>query len=208
MQIISEKDPQAIKIAADFLRAGKVISFAADTVYGVAVDASNPNAVADLYQLKGRDEKKPVAIFVGSSEVAEKIFVFSDLARRIAFKLLPGALTLVLKQQENCAIKIAKNLNSDAHGFLGFRIIDRPFVVKLLQEFDGVLAVTSANRSGEVAANNSTEVENYFADSHLALLVNSEEPLCKIASTVVKVDGDKLEILRHGAVDESVIKNC
>ena len=76
MQIISAQDSNAAVLAASFLREGKTISFATDTVYGIAVDASNSKAIAALYQIKNRNKNKPIAIFLPNLKVAEKIFLF------------------------------------------------------------------------------------------------------------------------------------
>jgi tRNA A37 threonylcarbamoyladenosine synthetase subunit TsaC/SUA5/YrdC len=67
MKIIKESDLNAVELACDFLRQGKVISFSSDTVYGVAADAKNFDAVNTLYEIKNRDSKKPIAIFVNTS---------------------------------------------------------------------------------------------------------------------------------------------
>lgn len=197
MKIIDEKNPQAIDLAFEFLKAGKVISFATDTVYGIAVDATNDKAVDKLYQLKKRDEKKPIAIFLPDLKSAEKIFVFDELAKKISTKLFPGALTLVLKTKEKPEITLAKNLNYNADGFLGFRIVDSFFVKKLFERFDGVLAVSSANLSGKNPAQNHQEVAKYFPN--LDLLVGGEIST-NSPSTVAKIFDGKITILRQGSL--------
>lgn len=206
MKIVPENNPNAISLACQMLRQGEVISFATDTVYGFAVDASNEKAVEKLYALKNRDAKKPVAIFVKDISDAKKIFHFEDSAKKIAEKFLPGALTLVLQQNNSDFCQIAKNLNREAENFLGFRIVNRDFIMKLMAEFSGILAVTSANLSGAEPANNSAQIEKYFANSNLSLIVDGGELSSKAVSTVVKVIDNKIEILRHGAISELLIK--
>ena len=76
MIIISEKNPDSVNLAIKYLKQGKVIALPTDTVYGVAVDASNYKAVSNLYKIKNRDIKKPVAIFVRNILIAKKIFYF------------------------------------------------------------------------------------------------------------------------------------
>ena len=80
MLVVKEGDPDALNIACDFLCAGKIISFATDTVYGLAADATNHAAIATLYRIKNRDEKKPIAIFVKDLTTAKKIFYFFSAA--------------------------------------------------------------------------------------------------------------------------------
>lgn len=206
MKVILENNKEALKLAVAYLREGKVISFATDTVYGIAADAENERAVECLYNLKKRDHQKPIAVFVKDIKAAEDIFYFDDISKKIAAKFLPGGLTLVLKQRPESLHKIAKNLNSDAKNFLGFRIVDRDFVKKLLAEFDGILAVTSANQAGEEPAVKAKEVADYFLNSDLDLVIDGGDLVQKNISTVVKVFDQKIEILRHGAIAESLIK--
>lgn len=197
MKVISEKDLDAVSIACEFLRAGKVISFATDTIYGIAVDASNFKAVEALYKIKKRDEKKPIAIFVKDLKAAKKIFYFNNLAKKISEKYFPGALTLVLKTKIKSASILAKNLNYNADGFLGFRIVDSNFIEKLLEKFDGALAVTSANLSGQKAATSATEIVKNL--TKLDLLISGKVSK-KTPSTVLKISNKKITILRQGAL--------
>ena len=205
MKIISENNSDSVTLACQYLLEGKIISFPTDTVYGIAVDASNTKAVDRLYDLKKRDTTKPIAIFVKDLKEAENIFSFDEISQKLAAKFLPGSLTLVLKKKKNCSIKISEKL-SDAENFLGFRIINHDFVKNLMEAFDGVLAVSSANISGGKPATSAKEVENYFANSDLELLIDGGISIQKNASTVVKIFDKKIEILRHGAVEESSIK--
>ena len=76
MLIVNENNPNAATLASEFLRDGKIISFSTDTVYALAADASNFQAVETLYQIKNRDPEKPIAIFVKDLDAAKKIFFF------------------------------------------------------------------------------------------------------------------------------------
>jgi L-threonylcarbamoyladenylate synthase len=190
---------QPIDLANNHLRAGKIISFATDTVYGLAVDASNFSAVEDLYKIKNREKNKPIAIFLKNLEEAKKIFYFDETAEKISAKFLPGSLTLVLKTRPQATSLLASNLNQNDDGFLGFRILDQKFTQDLLEKFGGIIAVTSANPAGEKPAINSAEVKKYFGN--LALLIDGGICEKKIASTVVKISNNKIEILRQGSVN-------
>lgn len=205
MKIISENHPDILTIACDLLHQGEVISFATDTVYGVACDASNPKAVERLYEIKKRDYKKPIAIFVKNLAIAEEIFVFDEISRKIAKRFLPGGLTLILPKKQDNGVKLAENLNPNNNS-LGFRIVNNHFVVQLMAKFDGILAVTSANLSDHKAALSTKEVENYFSNSKLALVIDKKMPKTTEASTVVKVENNEVSIIRHGAVTEQSIR--
>lgn len=207
MKIIAENDENAVDLACDFLRAGKIISFATDTVYGIAVDASNSQAIQKLYEIKNRDEKKPIAIFVKDLAAAKKIFDFDEVAQKIAEEFLPGSLTLVLKTKAQALSNLAANLNQNSDNFLGFRIVDNFFIKKLLEKFAGNLAVTSANKSGETAAISASDVQKYFQNSSLDLLIDGGICQQKIASTVAKISDKKITILRLGPTNLSKYEN-
>jgi len=199
MQIIKESDHNALELACDFLRAGKIISFACDTVYGIAVDAGNFKAVENLYKLKNRAKNKPIAIFLKDLEVAKKIFSFDKTSTEIAEKYLPGSLTLVLKTNVEALSNLASNLNQNDDGFLGFRITNYKFVQDLLEKFGGIIAVTSANLTNEKPAINAAEVEKYFND--LNLLIDGGTCEKKVASTVAKISNNQIQILRQGPIN-------
>lgn len=197
MLVLNEKEKNAAKVASEFLQAGKIISFPTDTVYGLAVDASNNKAVDALYKFKKRDLQKPIAIFLKDLESAKKIFCFDKKSEEIAEKFLPGALTLVLKTRDNPLPYLATNLNNNSDNFLGFRIVNNFFVSELFKKFDGILAVTSVNISGNKAATNPDEIKKEFPN--LDLLIEgkiSNQP----ASTVAKIVDNEIKILRQGAI--------
>ena len=200
MLVIKENDKNAINLACEFLRNGKIISFATDTVYGLAVDASNFKAVEDLYKIKNRNKKKPIAIFVKDFEAAKKIFYFDEISQKICKKFLPGSLTLVLETKPEALRLLATNLNQNNDNFLGFRIIDSFFIKNLLEKFNGILAVTSANLSEEKSAITAQEVEKYFNNSKLDLLLDGGICREKTASTVIKISDKKITLLRQGPV--------
>lgn len=207
MKILRENDIHAIDSAVSVLKAGKVISFNCETVYGLAVDASNKKAVDALYHIKKRSKKKPLVIFLPHLNAAKKIFRFDNFSLRIAKKFLPGNLTLVLETKKNASDFLAENLNEKAPDkTLGFRIVDRQFIKKLLKKFDGIIAVTSANPSNHAAAISSAEVQNYFTKDEVTLLIDGGTSCKKTASTVASIRDKKIEILRQGAIPNAMLE--
>ncbi len=196
---IKESDPAALNLACEALHAGKIISFATDTVYGLAVDACNFKAVEALFALKKRDPKKPVAIFLKDLDAAKKIFYFDKVAEKIAEKFFTDSLTLILEVKPQAASSLASNLNLNDEKFLGFRIVNHNFVKNLLDKFGGILAVTSANPSEKKAATSAAEVEEYFANTNLDLLVDGSKSKNQTASTVIKILDGKPQVLRPRA---------
>jgi L-threonylcarbamoyladenylate synthase len=195
MLVIDQKNPNAVDVAIDFLQKGKVICFATDTVYGVAVDATNPSAVDRLYQLKNRDKNKPIAIFLKDLESAEKIFLFNNLSREIIEKYMPGGITVILETNQFGQKILAKNLNNNENKSIGFRIVDSYFVSELFKKYSGILAVSSANKAFEEACYSASMVKKNL--KNLDLLIAGKKT-SKISSTIVKIDADTITLIRQG----------
>jgi len=149
--IISQYQQNAIDFAILQLQNQKVIAIPTDTVYGLAVDASSFEGVEKIYELKKRDNQKPIAIFVQNLTMAKEIFQFNQLAERIANLYMPGKITMILNVKEN-HFNLAKNLNYN-NSTIGFRYVNSFFMAKLLEIYQKPLAVTSANISGGTATN-------------------------------------------------------
>jgi len=197
MKIIDQKNPLSLDLAKQYLAEGKVICFATDTVYGVAVDATNSQAVARLYALKNRPHEKPVAIFVKNIEYAKKLFVFDSLATKIAQKHMPGKKTMILPTTKFAKKILAKNLNNGHNEFIGFRIIDSFFVRKLFENFDGILAVSSANKAFEEPCNSSSKVKKNL--KKLDLLITGKKT-DTTSSTIIKINNNTLILIRQGKI--------
>ena len=195
MLVIDEKKSNAVDVAIDFLQKGKVICFATDTVYGVAVDATNSKAVDGLYKLKNREKNKPIAIFLKNLESAKKLFIFNDLASDIVEKYMPGDITVILKTTDFAKKFLAKNLNNNDNNFIGFRIIDSYFVQKLFEKYNGILAVSSANEASQNPCISASLVKKNL--KNLDLLIVGKKT-SKISSTIVKIVDNELTLIRQG----------
>lgn len=188
----------SVSRAAGILRQGGLVIMPTDTVYGVAADPANADAVRHLYVAKGRDDGKPVALLAADLAAVEKYgAVLSPTERALAQAFWPGALTLVLKT---------------ATGPEGFRVPDCAVACELLRAAGGVLRVTSANRSGEppaLTAAAATSALQGFVDA----TIDGGPSTGGVASTVVEVDGSKIRVLREGALsledlEVEFIKSC
>lgn len=195
MLVIDEKKSNAVDVAIDFLQKGKVICFGTDTVYGVAVDATNSKAVDGLYKLKKRDKNKPIAIFLKNLESAKKLFIFNDLASAIVEKYMPGDITVILKTTDFAKKILAKNLNNNDNDFIGFRIIDSYFVQKLFEKYNGILAVSSANEASQNPCISASLVKKNL--KNLDLLIVGKKT-SKLSSTIVKIVDNELTLIRQG----------
>lgn len=176
--------------AIQALERGQAIVIPTETVYGIAVDPSVPGALPALYRAKGRQPDKPVALFVPGMDAVEQSGVkVNPLARRLAEAFWPGPLTLVLAGTE---------------GTRGFRCPNHPVPRALLSRMGRALAVSSANRSGEPDTCSAPEAAASLGD-RVALILDAGLAPGGIASTVVRVEGDRWEILREGALSRSSV---
>ena len=193
--IISQYHQDSVNLAMQQLQQQKVIAIPTDTIYGLAVDATNFEAVEKLYALKRRDNQKPIAIFVQNLAMAKEIFAFNELAEKLANLYMPGKITMVLYVKEN-NFNLATNLNYH-HKTIGFRFVDSFFVQKLLHLYQKPLAVTSANISGFEVAKSAQDIAKIF---DLELIIDNEKICSNTASTVVEITENYFKILRQGEV--------
>lgn len=205
-RILKESDKSAVKVASEVLKNDGIICFATETVYAIACNGASDLAVKKIYKIKKRDENKPIAVFVSDIKTAKEFLEFNELEEKIAKKLMPGMITMILKQKlkTDSKIKPSKVLN-DGKQDLGLRIPDHEFCLKLLSEFGGVIAATSANLSGEEPAIDFEMVKKYFSGL-VDLIIDGGVCSHKIASTVLKIENDKIKIVREGLIDKNQLE--
>ncbi|XP_059614387.1 threonylcarbamoyl-AMP synthase [Phlebotomus argentipes] len=143
--LVSTANPNAVPLARDLLAAGEVIALPTDTVYGLACDANNPGAIQKLYQIKGREEKKAVAICVAEIDDFHRWGDAAHLPREMLSELLPGAVTLVV----NKSSRLDNPFLNPGFQRIGIRIPDCAFIRELSRAFRAPIALTSANKSSE-----------------------------------------------------------
>jgi L-threonylcarbamoyladenylate synthase len=172
------------QVAAALAR-GELAVIPTETVYGLAADPKAPGAVEKMYGAKERPENKPVAFLAADLEqVRARGAVIEPAAVRLMHRFWPGPMTLAL--------------NTPA-GFVGFRVPDYPVTLSLLWKIGSVLAVTSANRSGNEPALTAAEAAAALG-KWVSLILDAGTSPGGVPSTVVKVDGEKVEVLREGAI--------
>lgn len=197
MKIVNQFDKKAIELAINHLKNGDIVCFPTDTVYGLAVDATNEKAVEKLYNFKNRPKNKPFSIFLSDINIAKKLFVFNNLSTNIANKYFPGQLTMILKTKDYAKKILAKNINNGVNDFVGFRIVDSFFVRNLFANYNGILAVSSANKSNEDPCLSVSQIKNNLCGIDLLI---AGKKASGIASTIIKIDEDNLSIVRNGKI--------
>jgi L-threonylcarbamoyladenylate synthase len=166
-----------------------------ETFYGLGVDPFNAKAVERLFLLKGRSFKDPIPIVAGDREMVERLVETVPLAAETLIqRYWPGPLTIVFKARAE-----VPELLTARTGKIGVRISSSQVVKKLLASLKSPLTSTSANPSGEPPALEPGEVLKYF-EGRLDLLIDGVRLTAKKPSTVVDVTGERLVVLREGAV--------
>lgn len=180
---------EAVKILKD----GGVMVLPTDTVWGVGAFVDSKEGVEKLYQIKKREKGKPTAILVGSMDQAEICGYFNDMARKLATKYWPGALTVVVQAKSGVNKKILNDV-----GGVGIRWADNEMVRDLCEGLDGGIVATSANFAGGKPPKSLSEVSGDLLDS-VDGVVGQNDGEGK-SSTVVDCMGEQIKVLRQGEV--------
>lgn len=186
---------QAIAEAAALLRAGKLVAFPTETVYGLGADATNADAVLSIYETKGRPRFNPLIVHVADFAMAETLGTFPPLARALAEKFWPGPLSIVvpLKQGHGLADVATAGLDTVA-----LRVPDHPLALALLRATALPLAAPSANPSGKLSPTTAEQVRRGFAGQVPVLDGGPCE--AGVESTIVAISGETIIQLRAGAL--------
>ena len=186
----------AISEAARLLAAGEPVAVATETVYGLAADATNAEAVARIFEAKGRPAFNPLIIHVPDIDAAEAIGQFNEAARALAAEHWPGPLTLVVPLREGAAIASVATAGLPT---VGLRVPAHPAMRALLRAAGRPLAAPSANASGEISP---TRAEHVLASlgGRIALIVDCGPTERGLESTIVAATGGRLRLLRPGPI--------
>ena len=181
--------------AADILRSGGIVAVPTETVYGLAADATNAEAVTSIYTAKGRPSFNPLICHVSGLEMAQRFGTFDELAERLAQRFWPGPLTIVvpLKADTGIADAVSAGLPTIAlrqpHGVMA----------KLAGTLDVPLAAPSANSSGRISPTEAQHVVNDLGNK-VALVLDGGACEVGLESTIVKVSDGNVVLLREGGL--------
>jgi L-threonylcarbamoyladenylate synthase len=194
---IRQFDTQAIAAAAALIRDGQPVAVPTETVYGLAADATNPRAVARIYEAKGRPIFNPLIVHVPDLAAAERLGIFSDEARALAEQHWPGPLTLVVPLTDNnpVASLVTAGLPS-----IAIRVPAHPAMRALLEASGRPLAAPSANASGRISP---TRAKHVLAslDGRIPLVIDGGQTAHGLESTIVAFTGGAPRLLRPGPIE-------
>jgi len=182
-----------VQAAVRAIKRGEIVGVPTDTVYGLAVDLYDEAALDRLYDLKGREEGKPIAILVASLEQGLILGAMSDRALELADRHWPGAVTLVVPRLDTAP----PWLGHPQRRTVALRCPDHPVAIDLLEQA-GPLAVTSANRTGADPVCTAEQAEAIFGDDVLTYLPG--EAAGGAPSTLVDLTMPSEVVLRKGPV--------
>src|SRR5688572_4079197 len=191
-----------IRKAADLLRAGGLVAFPTETVYGLGADAASEKAVARLYAVKGRPADHPVIVHLPEPHHAFRwARDLPSAAPELAERFWPGPLTLILKRSA-----LAKDFVTGGQDTVGLRVPSHPVAQQLLKEFAGAIAAPSANRFGRVSPTTPAHVrEDLGKDVDLVLEGGASE--VGIESTIVDLSAGAAALLRPGHISKEALQD-
>lgn len=192
--------PADLDRAAALLAEGKLVAFPTETVYGLGADASNRDAVASIFRVKGRPPDHPVIVHLPEkAAMADWAVAIPDTAWKLADAFWPGPLTLVVRRAPGVDPIITGGQDT-----VGLRVPGNPTALELLSSFGGALAAPSANRFGRISPTRAEHVLEEFGDE-VAAVVDGGACEVGVESTIVDVSGDRPLLLRPGMIPTRAI---
>ncbi len=194
-------DPDIIQQAADILRAGGLVAFPTETVYGLGANALDPEAVARIYSAKGRPSNNPLIVHIAAPEQLEQVAVdIPALARQLADIFWPGPLTFVLRRHSKIPDTVSLGRNTVA-----VRLPAHPVARALITAADVPVVAPSANRFTRPSATSAAHVLEDL-DGHVDMILDGGTSPIGVESTVLDLTGNTPIILRPGGVSLEALK--
>lgn len=191
---------EEIARAAALLRAGELVAFPTETVYGLGADAANPQAVARIFAAKGRPADHPLIVHLpDAGHVDRWARDIPPVAHALAERFWPGPLTLILRRQPNVIDAI-----TGGQPTVGLRVPAHPVARQLLAAFGGGVAAPSANRFGRISPTTATHVREELGD-RVAAILDGGPCAVGIESTILDLSGDAPRILRPGMIGAAAL---
>ena len=192
----------AVAEAAGLIRAGELVAFPTETVYGLGADATSDRAVAAVFEAKGRPRFNPLIVHAAGRTEAETLAVFDDRARRLADRFWPGPLTLVLPRAPESPVSRLASAGLDT---LALRWPAHPLAEMLIRAAGRPLVGPSANRSGRLSPTTAAHAAAELGRS-AAMVLDGGPCRLGLESAVVRVGDGPAVLLRPGALDAGAIE--
>jgi len=193
---------ESIAAAAAALRAGSLVAFPTETVYGLGADATDDRAVAAIFAAKDRPSFNPLIIHLADQAAAEALVEMDARARILATHFWPGPLTLVLPRREGCPVSLLASAGLDT---LAVRVPRHPVAARLLKAFGRPIAAPSANPSGRLSPTTAAHVAEGLGH-RVAMILDDGPTAIGLESTVIDLSGPDARLLRPGGLTAEEIE--
>ncbi|MBN2479013.1 MAG: threonylcarbamoyl-AMP synthase [Parachlamydiales bacterium] len=200
IEVLSDQNEKNIERAANYIKAGKVIGFATETVYGLGASIYNEKAIDEIYRLKNRTLTKALIVHLGKiSDVLKVAIDIPDDFYILAKFFFPGPLSVILKKRND----IAKNIS--LNDTVAVRMPNFPTTLKMINLIGFPIVGTSANISNEKNPISAQDVLNSF-NNKIDLILDGGECLLKLPSTIIDLTQIPYKILRYGKISKEEIE--
>ncbi len=199
---IDTADAQAIAEAGRVIRAGGLVAFPTETVYGLGADATNDRAVAALFSVKQRPKFNPLIVHVHDAKAAARVARFDERAQALAAKFWPGPLTMVLPRLDDANVSW---LASAGLQTIALRVPDHPVALAMFAAAGCPVVAPSANRSGSISPTAAEHVVQSLNDGP-DLILDGGSCHIGVESTIISLAGDVPQLLRPGGIPSESIE--
>ena len=191
-----------IKKISESIRLGRIIILPTDTVYGISASPFNEKAIKKVYDLKERDLSKPCNILVSNFSMIKDVTKnITKIEERIIKEFFPGALTIIFDKNDKIPKSVTAGLDT-----IGIRMPDNKFLLELIENIGHPILATSLNISGEKAEINVSNLPKKIKEN-VDLIVDAGDAKIKKASTIIRVEENKIKILREGPITKEEIED-
>tara|TARA_R110002050_G_scaffold110013_3_gene221927 strand:- start:1584 stop:2543 length:960 start_codon:yes stop_codon:yes gene_type:complete len=192
-----------LSVAAQFLKAGKLVAIPTETVYGLAADALNADAVAEIFRVKNRPSFDPLIIHLANADGLDKyVRSVGETFVKLYQRFSPGPISYVLPKKA-----IIPDLVSAGHPTVAVRFPEHPSAQALLKKLDFPLAAPSANLFGRVSPTNAQNVADQLG-SEIDYILDGGQCRVGLESTIIDLSTDKIKVLRLGGLSLEELEDC
>ncbi len=196
-------DDTVLETAVEVLTSGGALVLPTETQYGLAIRADRNDSLSTICRIKKRNEVLKPALFVKDMDMAEKLCLVDNAARRLAAVFLPGPLTLILPPLSNQSMFSPEFMSEDG---IGIRISSSPIVSGIMKRLSFPISATSANISGHSTPDTITDIVALMGDQ-VELYIDGGPCRATTPSTVVKLNAH-MTVIRHGQIAEAEIRKA
>lgn len=194
---------QEIEEAAEEIKKGNLVIFPTETVYGIGANALDENAVKKIFEAKGRAQDNPLIVHVANIDMVKPIVEhIGTLEQKLIEKFWPGPLTIIMKRKSNKVIPNIVTANLDT---VGIRMPSNLLAKKLIEKAGVPIAAPSANVSGKPSGTNIEDIKEEFKGK-VSYILDGGSTDIGLESTVIKVENDKIDILRPGKITKEQLE--